>query len=887
MKRYILFFLIVISIFCNNKKVIAEEKELLTRTCNNSICQFSYNSNFEISNDNHLVTYNGNRNDLVFIKNSDVYNETYYTYLANSTVKPALTTANIDGLEERFNVIYAGYASPIDDSGNFCTASWCDNTTMDDNNKLSLEFNLDIPKDNYNDIRIEIDYLSSNTSSLKSINVVDYNSLRYYIYDMNGQKYGPYMIDDKKYNGLYKIAVGSSTNIYYSDNYNLISENLFNNQNFNAYYNTNCKNNSCTFRVSIVPFDTYHNVLSYFNFKSLSVYGYTDNDTYQKESIKRLSSNIDTIKTRIAYRMFYNGLIEFTPANDFLTYNYNKEYISQRTYKGIPYGFSKISSSEKFISLIDNEGKYTPTFDGNNYVSEYGFSCSTSTMDAISKNIPIYSDIDWTGKIFYSNDFKISECANSITYDGITLESNCHNSVIEAERNNGNITGKSSEDIRALISEQEMYFRYASLNAGDIVAHKELNGGPSGHTRLVTDASTVALKVDSENNYIIDGDKSYVYVTEIDNFNTNTLQEQGITGFQLSNLKNITNYLQKELKVGNLNDWYSNYRATYTQWRVGKKYSFKELYYESKTNNNEVGSEIYLPFTLNTYNEITNKGIEVPYAKLYFVYNNEIIEKTYYDDEIYDINDDFAKKLAETIKNKKQLVGTIKTNYKLVKIKYEITNKNGNIEEIIIYPTYSLNNLENRYSMYNEENLHDKLSNLGNGNNDNISRIKISVLSVGPNIDELVTDKRNEINSANEIVIFDHTYDNQERIEYSRHDNIVKHISVNTKESELIDELSINSIKNVIKNDTRVKTGSFEIKFRNSNDKINLLLSVSGDVEGIGEITKNGASRVAKHIIDKNVISDDIYLIAADYNQDDQIKMNDVIKMLSDIDNNH
>ena len=189
--------------------------------------------------------------------------------------------------------------------------------------------------------------------------------------------------------------------------------------------------------------------------------------------------------------------------------------------------------------------------------------------------------------------------------------------------------------------------------------------------------------------------------------------------------------------------------------------------------------------------------------------------------------------------------------------------------------------------MYNEENLHDKLSNLGNGNSDNISRIKISVLSVGPNIDELVTDKRNEINSTNEIVIFDHTYDNQERIEYSRHDNIVKHISVNTKESELIDELSINSIKNVIKNDTRVKTGSFEIKFRNSNDTINLLLSVSGDVEGIGEITKNGASRVAKHIIDKNVISDDIYLIAADYNQDDQIKMNDVIKMLSDIDNNH
>ena len=56
-------------------------------------------------------------------------------------------------------------------------------------------------------------------------------------------------------------------------------------------------------------------------------------------------------------------------------------------------------------------------------------------------------------------------------------------------------------------------------------------------------------------------------------------------------------------------------------------------------------------------------------------------------------------------------------------------------------------------------------------------------------------------------------------------------------------------------------------------------------MEGNGEITKNGAVKIAKHIIDKDVISDDIYLIAADYNKDNNIKMNDVIKMLIDINN--
>ena len=47
-------------------------------------------------------------------------------------------------------------------------------------------------------------------------------------------------------------------------------------------------------------------------------------------------------------------------------------------------------------------------------------------------------------------------------------------------------------------------------------------------------------------------------------------------------------------------------------------------------------------------------------------------------------------------------------------------------------------------------------------------------------------------------------------------------------------------------------------------------------------ISYEDAKKIAKHIIDKNILTDDAYIVAADYNNDTSIKMNDVMKLLKD-----
>ena len=60
-------------------------------------------------------------------------------------------------------------------------------------------------------------------------------------------------------------------------------------------------------------------------------------------------------------------------------------------------------------------------------------------------------------------------------------------------------------------------------------------------------------------------------------------------------------------------------------------------------------------------------------------------------------------------------------------------------------------------------------------------------------------------------------------------------------------------------------------------------VSMLGDVLGEGNISVNGAKKISRHIIEHNVITGEAYLKAADYDQNNTIKMNDVVKMLKDI----
>lgn len=88
-----------------------------------------------------------------------------------------------------------------------------------------------------------------------------------------------------------------------------------------------------------------------------------------------------------------------------------------------------------------------------------------------------------------------------------------------------------------------------------------------------------------------------------------------------------------------------------------------------------------------------------------------------------------------------------------------------------------------------------------------------------------------------------------------------------------------------LSDDSSLKTGSI-LRTKFMNRITNYKIAVNGDVFGTGKIENAGIRRVVNHIIDGNVITGDEYLSAADYNNDNIIKMNDVMKMALSIKDN-
>ena len=87
---------------------------------------------------------------------------------------------------------------------------------------------------------------------------------------------------------------------------------------------------------------------------------------------------------------------------------------------------------------------------------------------------------------------------------------------------------------------------------------------------------------------------------------------------------------------------------------------------------------------------------------------------------------------------------------------------------------------------------------------------------------------------------------------------------------------------NVIARTDMLKTGDNLRYYLNKKDNMYTII-VKGDIDGDGYLTYNGARTVARQVIDGNVLSDNNKLLAADFNSDGNIKMNDVIRMLNDV----
>ena len=90
---------------------------------------------------------------------------------------------------------------------------------------------------------------------------------------------------------------------------------------------------------------------------------------------------------------------------------------------------------------------------------------------------------------------------------------------------------------------------------------------------------------------------------------------------------------------------------------------------------------------------------------------------------------------------------------------------------------------------------------------------------------------------------------------------------------------------NVIDDERKICTGyTLRVVFESDVDHpFDYKLSVRGDVLVTGELSLENGKMIARHIIDKNFISGEEYLMAADYDGNGLIKMNDVIKMLRDM----
>ena len=80
-----------------------------------------------------------------------------------------------------------------------------------------------------------------------------------------------------------------------------------------------------------------------------------------------------------------------------------------------------------------------------------------------------------------------------------------------------------------------------------------------------------------------------------------------------------------------------------------------------------------------------------------------------------------------------------------------------------------------------------------------------------------------------------------------------------------------------------LRTGD-EIRFKMNNRENVYKIAVRGDIEGKGYLTNDGIMKTTVHIIDRNVLTDASQEAAADYDNNGLIKMNDVMRMLADID---
>ena len=451
---------------------------------------------------------------------------------------------------------------------------------------------------------------------------------------------------------------------------------------------------------------------------------------------------------------FYSFLSHTTKVNGINDYNFATEYLNtEETSRLLP----DPSDSSKTIHAIKEKGSVTSNpflvyepgsydnsnatrkneIENNDYISNKlssyfaGQDCSSSTFYAIGKELPYVDSLAGSNRYFTSSEVRLLG-KMELEYSEVEemLRANNDSSLTKNDRISSTLfTQKYSEYIKSKYASDGnrdvVYNGYALLKPGDALI-------TDGHARMETGYThlecTNGLKTDNytsnycENNGSqIDGDKSYVIVSEVRGMHINmgTTQAEYTTHVSQEDAHWTMHPDSRYTDIENIDDFYDSSNKKLTSFRFNKKYYFSDLYGTSSSFDPDSGvqtetdGQMYLPYRYKSFDKVVNEGtIEKP--RVLFALGKE------YDD---DTRNNY---LYTLLKTDYRLRGTLISNYVIDKIKITINNSN-----YYIYP-----NQTNVYSLYydlNDESILSALKSL-NYNNNNI--IEISVYS-GPNIDEV------------------------------------------------------------------------------------------------------------------------------------------------------
>lgn len=446
-----------------------------------------------------------------------------------------------------------------------------DERGLEDGTDLTIYIkNLNIKAEQYQDIRLIIDYLSNNSN----VSLTHSYSMELYAIDNNHKKYGPFNVADFETTGFYMRKSGNRQ--VYERNFNIVSEHI------------RVPQNTIINELEIKPYANYPRICKdgktivgswrgadsvLFEVGGIKIIGYKHTHYQRPSYIITKKINVKKTREKIVQRMYDFATIKWIPAIEFHDTrvvgtnpkSIRTTYKPGTVYYGLPYTQRNRVTLEAFSNHIDNGVLTKP----KNLLQVWGADCASSVTYAISKYIPMHV-------IYNTTDFLWDR--NKTTVLG-----------------NLRIDGKdsSTETFKEKLLEQELYEAYALLQKGDIVSthHKK-----NTHVRLISGNTHVERKPDGK----IDPDKSYFIRTDIRISQSNTTKGSNDFGGLINEKDSIVPFSPKSkyTDIKHLNELEGKNLNFY----INRKETFREAYDGN-----------YVPLTLNSYLTGTT---EEPYAKI-------------------------------------------------------------------------------------------------------------------------------------------------------------------------------------------------------------------------------------------------------------------------------